>query len=750
VAKKKHIIPSVIRRGTVVPAAPTGARDILQEGVRLLRRGNYDEALQQVARARELHLDAAWETAARELAAEAHFRAAMQSDSPSNRLSRLEAAIAETPDAPKLHFHRGVALLQMGRFNDAFSELDLVAQRQPARRGLAYLYALASIAVGRPWSPNGMLPAELNTVRLVEKLVYSNGRSGPITFEGPLLGKGVEMWQALIAMRTDAAAAPTRELKVAAEQNMRRPIARILRYYQGVAALRQDDRETARSAWTYVQGAGMTSAALEENLTALLRGEVIELAQAGRWQEVAQRADRLANSNQDRILAETVALAHYHLGYEAARAGKWSSAVQHWRKASEWAPSRHIAQNLALAEEALGNWVAAAEAWREMARRRPRKEDHPDYLTDAQVAAIWAHAADCYAQAGRFDEVEPCLRNALKYAPNDAALRLRLADFLLDAGRQEAAEGQLKEIVAIEPQNVEALVRLGRLYEERWDRDPMPIWRQVLAADPTHAEARDALAEGYINMTTKRSILAPIHLATLRPTASDIEVLEAGLKELPGHPKLLVALGSVLADVGRDKEARENLLQAYRAAPQNVEVVSQVLHDLLHAQAGDVVEKLIPEVRQIPHLLPAFWFSQATQSLNCEFGEEWAFAFIEEALELGKQPWVEDTRAGLLLEAYHIARQGRAPGLSAELERRIRAEVPLSGAVQYLEAAKLYYDKKSKREAAKLLQEAIRMAQKAHDNGVLRYTERLDMEMKGLLTDFDLQRALLELLGGKL
>ena len=406
-------------------------------------------------------------------------------------------------------------------------------------------------------------------------------------------------------------------------------------------------------------------------------------------------------------MAETGSLAYYHLGYEAAQAGKWSLAAQHWRKANDLDANRYLAQNLALAEEALENWVNAAEAWREMVRRRPRKEDHPDYLTDAQVAALWNHAAECYEHTELAGEVETCLRNAIKYAPDDTALRLRLADVLLNQQRGDAAETQLTEIMALEPQNVEALVRLGRLYEEWWDRDPMAIWRQVLAVNPTHPEAREALADDYVKMVSDQSPFASYRFSIAHPGKSNIEMLEIGLQELPGHPKLLVALGIAHARAHQLKQARESLLQAYQAAPQDVRIVNSVLHELLHADAGDAIEDLVPAVRQIPRLLPAFWFDQASMALQCKFGEEWADFFIEEALKLGGQPWVDDTRAGLLLEAYELAHEEKAGALRALLEKRIREEVPASGAVQYIEAHRLHFEKSDLRGAARLIREAI-------------------------------------------
>jgi tetratricopeptide (TPR) repeat protein len=361
------------------------------------------------------------------------------------------------------------------------------------------------------------------------------------------------------------------------------------------------------------------------------------------------------------------------------------------------------------------------------------------------VAALWNHAAECYEHTERAGEVETCLRNAIKYAPDDTELRLRLADVLLLQERSDAAETQLQEIVALEPQHIEALVRLGRLYEERWDRDPMAIWRQVLAANPTQPEAREALADDYVKMVSDQSPFAAYRFAIAHPDKSNIEVLESGLRELPGHPKILVALGTAHALERHAKQAREYLLQAYQAAPQDVRIVTPVLHDLLHADAGDAVEDLVPAVRQIPRLLPAFWFDQATMALHCKFGEEWADFFIEEALKLGAQPWVDDTRAGLLLEAYELAHEEKAGSLRTLLEKRIREEVPTSGAVQYIEAHRLNFEENDLHGATRLIREAIRAARRAKDAGVLRRAEAIEPLLKGVPLGFGLQDILKDL-----
>ena len=132
-------------------------------------------------------------------------------------------------------------------------------------------------------------------------------------------------------------------------------------------------------------------------------------------------------------------------------------------------------------------------------------------------------------------------------------------------------------------------------------------------------------------------------------------------------------------------------------------------------------------------------------ALHCKFGEEWADFFIEEALRLGGKPWVDDTRAGLLLEAFELAHEAKANALCTSLEQRIRAEVPASGAVQYVEAYRLNFDKADLRGAAKLIREAIRAARKADDTGVLSRAETIEPMLKGLPPEMDFERILRDL-----
>jgi tetratricopeptide (TPR) repeat protein len=576
----------------------------------------------------------------------------------------------------------------------------------------------------------------------VERLRQGRPRAELLDLVGqPLLGKDPRMWQALSEMRGDAEAAPTALLQGAAANVGRKSVSRILNYYRGVAALRRGDKETARTAWLSAVGAGLSTPWATQNLAYLLREQVLELAQTGRWSDVVVMADRLTTPSrlaerggatsafEDRILAETIGLACYHLGYEAAQGGQWSTAVSHWRKANEYLTSRYLAQNLALAEEALGNWVQAAEAWRDMVRRRPRKPDHPDYLTDVQVAAIWSHAAYCYERVGVTNEQIACLKHALEYAPDDAAIRLKLADAMSQAERDWTAQSQLEQLLEREPENVEALLRLAALYDQSWYYEPAPLWRRVLAIEPQNSEARDSLAQDYIARVQGTPDRPRTWAEAMGRSAADkIALLEEGLKELPDHPKLLLEIGTVYAgQKGQGKKARDYLLRAFKAAPDKADIVGPLLHELFHADAEATVAELLPQVRQMPGLLPGFWINQGAMILHCKLGEAWATSFFDEAIILAEQqPHGDITKAGIMIDVFEAAYGKGSKDLIEWYELRIRDEVPGSGAVEYLDAHHLYHKQRDVKGAQKMLRRAQQVARKANDAGVLSRIEMIE------------------------
>ena len=691
---KKKLIKETLRHKQQQKAHSPASR--LQEAQQAFEHGNLPQALSLA----EIALRAANDPPTRDklqtLLAETHLRLAAASPQPAERLEHLDQALAAQPDQPRLHYQRALTRWRMGNVEQAVAELDFVAGHEPERPGLAFLRQLGRLAAGEPWRADGLSAAETNTLQLLQALQKGNAAEQvAATFAGkPLLGNQGEAWSLLLDMLANVKSAPLARWQALMANPAGTQPNPLLSYYQGVAALRKGDIAAAQMNW---QQAAQTIATpwLVENLLRLQRDMAAQWAQNERWQAIADLYTAIeqttAGAPMDTVLAETAGIAYFHLGHAAAQTNQWQTALDHWRAADALIKSRHLSQNLALAAEALGNWAQAGEAWRETVRRRPRKTDHPDYLTDAQVATLWQRAAKCYKQVDEIEEEITCLKNAVKYAPDDVELRTNLVDTQLQADHVDAAENELQRILENAPQHIPALMRLGMLFSGRYDRDPMPIWQRVLAVEPHNADARQALAVLYLQIATDQfEYMRHFGFKARFTPKKTIEVLETGLKELPDHPLLLVGLGKTYYEQKKKDKARSYYQQAQRAAPKDVKIADVVLHELLHVDGGAIVKEIVPQVRQINGLRPTFWIEQGDKVLQCELGDNWAEFYWNEALSMTGKLRGEDSPAATLVRIFDAAYEHDATDLARGYEQRLRKEHPASGAVEYIEAQAAY------------------------------------------------------------
>jgi tetratricopeptide (TPR) repeat protein len=700
----------------------------VQEAVVAFKSGDVERALALATSALTAANDAATCAAAQNIVIEARFRAAATTTDLRTRLEHLDTALQLAPDETRLHYHRAITLWGLGRMAEALPDLAALQTQAGHRSAAAFLYQLACAVTDQPWSEPSLSSAEANTVRLLQGLVqgtHISTLSGQIE-HAILLGNQPELWQTLLSMKEKPKSAPVARLQAIAAGIMPLGARAIVQYYLGVGALRKGDVETAQLAWRMAAEAGMTAVRFTENYQQMLRVQAHALGQEGHWHEVVTLLyTQSATETPDAVLQELLAVAHMHLGYAAAQASDWHTAARHWQEAVTRSASRQLLQNLALAREALGQWRPAADAWRAMLRRRPRKQDHPDALTDAQMAILWRHVAECYERVAETGEVLTCLKNAVKYAPTDVELRVQLADVSQQMGRTEAAEQELECVLAIHAQYIPALLRLGALYADRRDRDPLPLWRRVLAIEPQHAEAREALAQFYIAKVQEE---APQYgwfdRLRRRSTKEKIALLHEGLRELPGHPLLLIEMGDLYATMNKVKEARTYFIQAWEIAPQKPSVVAAAIHSLLHAGGGDVVTRLLPTVRQIPGLLAMFWVDLMRQILQCKLGQAWVDVFGEEALSLAEQGQHGETRAYVLVQLFEAANNAKAPEVAARYAARLRAEHPHSGGVEFTEAYQAHQRHDASR-ALRLLQQAQRLARQANETGIATLAEQV-------------------------
>jgi tetratricopeptide (TPR) repeat protein len=687
--------------------------------------GNTQIVLEFATKVLELSRDPKETEPAREILAEAHFQLSFDSHTAEDRLQHLNTALDITPDDPRLRFYQGIALLEIGRYTDALNAFQTVARTEPGREGLAYFRNLALLGAGKAIkSTHSLSEKEAQTLDYV-KAFWNTNTQPPSDGANTLPGITPRMWQTLLAMQRDPADA-TQKLAVGSGQPALDPI---FRYYQGVAAMRQGNPEQAVKLWDQAMVEGFSAPWAEQNLHASLQKRFYALAEEGRWDEIMTAGQTRSGELEDQTLKTILSIAGYRRGYEFAQKSDWRKAAQAWREAAEQVNTRYLAQNLALAEEQLEHWEQAAKAWRDVLKRRPRSKKHPDALTDKQVAMLWDHVSECYGRAENWKEEKDCLKKAIKYAPDNLDLRFKLVDIYLDERQESQVEKELKAILEQAPENMQALSRLADFYKQfPWRADgPLPVWKQMLAIEPQNFEAREAIADYYVEQVRPEQVANPSFFTMImgprrQKPKQKIKMLQEGLELLPDHPRLLAMLGNLYHETKQPQKAVETLLKAYHIAPQNPQTIGLVLHGLLHAGAGSELETLIPEVHHIPGMRFQFWVDQAVSAFECHLEEKWAIRFLDEAIaHLQYEP--QTSKAGILANICITIAEAAPNHVKNEFRERVRQEVPRSGAVELVNAFRAFTEQQNVKKAQKLLRKARKMADKAGDASLLREIE---------------------------
>lgn len=160
-----------------------------------------------------------------------------------------------------------------------------------------------------------------------------------------------------------------------------------------------------------------------------------------------------------------------------------------------------------------------------------------------------------YLRLNKFNDAVAAFRKALEINPYYADVRNDLATALILAGKR--AEGKKELLTAFnDPTNPSpdlAARNLGQAYLEEKNFGEAANWfRSSLGRNKALVAAYSGLADSLIGLG--------------RPEEA-IPALETGLKEVPGNPELLLALGDVLYRAGRLSDAKSKLEEAARLDP---------------------------------------------------------------------------------------------------------------------------------------------------------------------------------------
>lgn len=737
-AKQRNQRKKIAAKRAQQKASRPAAR--LQEAEAALQVNDLTKALIAASAAQRAGNDGQTQQRAGELVVEIYFRQAATKP-PWERLVLLDQAIQQAPHQARLHYYRGLTLWRMGQIEAATKALRAAAENDQKHPDLPFLRELGKVAAGQPFNPQGFSPAQRNTLTLLAQV--QAGKVDAKSVAGQELLGSAELWALLLQLSSSNSSVPVATFESVLANNPTLAGNPILHYAQGLLALRGGDSLAAQAVWSDL-AEHLATPWLVDNLRLSRRERAAALAQAADWQAVVALYEQARLDTKpdemDGAFGEIAGHAYFQLGFDAAQGAQWPIAYGYFQAADALIKSRLLSQNLALAAEACEDWGQAATAWREMVRRRPRKTDHPDYLTDTQVAAIWQRAAHCYLRLTDSEEAITCLKNAVKYAPADLKVRLDLVQLLMSEDRIDAAENEIDRILEQDADYVPALVRKGYLSTNRWDRDAMPIWKRVLTLEPTNEDARQALAQLYISITEDLFLFERYYGSRKRlDHKMAIQILQDGLAAVPRHPQLLLALGRRYQANGDKVAARTHFHQAIQLAPTDVQVVGVALHELLHVDGGDLVRELTSQARKIQGLRPAFWVSQGAQVLHCALGDEWAEFFWQIALELAQLMRGEDSPVAVLLLIWSAADAEEAATLAARYAQQIRSQHPKSGAPEYIDAVQKFTANQEKLGPVRAaLNKAKANATKAGEVGVVKLAEAFEerISFQGLFSIF--------------
>lgn len=616
------------RRRSRKSRSKQGLVSLRVRGRKYFQQGDYNQAVETWARAHRLapeSLPDAW-------LAEAYFRRGLErlygpTPQPESGLSDLRQALALRPEDVCTQYHVGLALQQNGDLPEAITWYKKV-RRQPgtfARRA-AYPLALAYIQLG---TDPGMQPVWQDLTEDERGMLRNAGtfhrRPYVLDAQAPAL------WRALAALDSGEEETAHRILTGILAGEAPPEDTAVAHYYLGVLAARNDDLDTARKHWTTAHAQGYTSEHLAANLGESYHRLAEDYLEKGDPDSaLAAASEAVRHTPDDKRLASTLAQAHQQLGYHAASAGQWERAFDHWEQARALeGGSFRLAYNLALAHEKAEDFITAGETWREALRRRPRKADHPDAITDEQVSLLWKRAAEAYVKGGEYEEAINVYKQAVKWNPDSLETRMALVDGLVNDGRLWAAENELGRILEKDENYIPALLRMGEVLSESgswwYERQAVTYWEKVLQLEPGNTMARQSLYEYYIDLGYGSWDWSNYEDA--------IQHFNQALNYRPNDGHALALIGGCYLWLEQESSAHEFLEKALQVGEQDLTVYETVIHTWIDAhdneRAFEVLRQAEASVQDIP---VQFYTAQAIYAM--EVDETYGPVWIDHAIEV--------------------------------------------------------------------------------------------------------------------
>ncbi len=197
-------------------------------------------------------------------------------------------------------------------------------------------------------------------------------------------------------------------------------------------------------------------------------------------------------------------------------------------------------------------------------------------LINSDEAKYWYALGRAYSMDNNPEKAEDAYRHALELTPNVPAVRLQYARTLRQLGKIKKSEEELKHVLRIDPDDINAHNESGRLYYEQKrykeaEKEFLAVEASMLRKQEgiakhliydeeyNPAEAKQAMANLYYN-------LGNLYLAEKKPEKAE-EAYQKGVASDTHNPLPLIGLGDIAQIKGDFSKAEKYYLKAIKIAP---------------------------------------------------------------------------------------------------------------------------------------------------------------------------------------
>ncbi len=125
------------------------------------------------------------------------------------------------------------------------------------------------------------------------------------------------------------------------------------------------------------------------------------------------------------------------------------------------------------------------------------------FATQRSVRVV-APLAEAYRIERRLGEAEATARDGIRDYPDSISIRVVLARSLRDQGRDTDAREAFREVVRLDPENMEALVFVGSTPDPRWENPLEPVEHATGREAPRPQEEIDAAPKAELSAESPR------------------------------------------------------------------------------------------------------------------------------------------------------------------------------------------------------------------------------------------------------